>query len=51
MLRSLTAADAFTIGNAACGTIAIFLCLDYLASGDRQRLWLVVRAAAAGRGV
>jgi CDP-diacylglycerol---serine O-phosphatidyltransferase len=39
MLRSYTAADAFTIGNAACGTIAIFLCLDYLATGDRQRLW------------
>jgi CDP-diacylglycerol--serine O-phosphatidyltransferase len=39
MLRSYTAADAFTIGNAMCGTIAIFLCLDYLASGDRQLLW------------
>ncbi len=39
MLRSYTAADAITIGNAACGTIAIFLCLDYLASGDRSRLW------------
>jgi hypothetical protein len=25
MLRSYTVADAFTIGNAACGTIAIFL--------------------------
>ena len=40
MLRSFTPADALTIGNAACGTIAIFLCLDYLATGDRQRLWL-----------
>jgi CDP-diacylglycerol--serine O-phosphatidyltransferase len=39
MLRSFTPADALTIGNAACGTIAIFLCLDYLATGDRQRLW------------
>lgn len=39
MLRSYTAADAFTIGNATCGTIAIFLCLDYLATGDRQLLW------------
>lgn len=39
MLRSYTAADAFTIGNAACGTIAIFLCLDYLATGDRRYLW------------
>jgi CDP-diacylglycerol--serine O-phosphatidyltransferase len=39
MLRSYTAADAFTIGNATCGTIAIFLCLDYLAAGNRQLLW------------
>ena len=28
-----TAADAFTIGNACCGTICIFLCLDYVADG------------------
>src|SRR5687767_15998924 len=40
MLRSYTLADAFTIGNAACGTIAIFLCLDYLATDDHRRLWL-----------
>jgi CDP-diacylglycerol--serine O-phosphatidyltransferase len=39
MLRSYTAADLFTIGNAACGTIAIFLCLDYVASGERRFLW------------
>ena len=39
MLRSYTAADAFTIGNAACGTIAIFLCLDYLADDNRRFLW------------
>jgi CDP-diacylglycerol--serine O-phosphatidyltransferase len=39
MLRSYTAADLFTIGNAACGTIAIFLCLNYLATGERQFLW------------
>src|ERR687891_376003 len=40
MLRSYTAADLLTIGNAACGTIAIFLCLDYLATGARRLLWL-----------
>jgi CDP-diacylglycerol--serine O-phosphatidyltransferase len=40
MLRSYTLADAFTIGNAACGTIAIFLCLDYIATDDHRRLWL-----------
>jgi len=39
MLRSYTAADALTIGNAACGTIAIFLCLDYLAADHRRFLW------------
>jgi CDP-diacylglycerol---serine O-phosphatidyltransferase len=39
MLRSYTAADAFTIGNAACGTIAIFLCLDFLATGKGRFLW------------
>ena len=39
MLRSYAPADALTIGNASCGTIAIFLCLDYLAFGDHRRLW------------
>jgi CDP-diacylglycerol--serine O-phosphatidyltransferase len=40
MLRSYTLADAFTIGNAACGTIAVFLCLDYLATDVRRLLWI-----------
>src|SRR3982750_3376295 len=40
MLRSYTAADALTIGNAASGTIAIFLCLDYIASDQRRFLWI-----------
>ncbi len=39
MLRSYTPADALTIGNAACGTIAIFLCLDFLATGSDRFLW------------
>jgi CDP-diacylglycerol---serine O-phosphatidyltransferase len=39
MLRSYAPADALTIGNAACGTIAIFLCLDYLAEGRARFLW------------
>ena len=38
LLRSYTAADALTIGNAACGAIAIFLCLDYLVTGERRFL-------------
>ncbi len=40
MLRSYTPADAFTIGNASCGTIAIFLCLDYIATGISRLLWI-----------
>ena len=40
MLRSYTAADAFTIANATCGTICIFLCLDYLAEDNRRLLWM-----------
>ncbi|MBA3271110.1 MAG: CDP-alcohol phosphatidyltransferase family protein [Acidobacteria bacterium] len=40
MLRSYTWADGLTIANASCGTIAVFLCLDFLASGNRQHLWL-----------
>jgi len=39
MLRSFTPADLLTIGNATCGTIAIFLCLDYLATEERRFLW------------
>jgi CDP-diacylglycerol--serine O-phosphatidyltransferase len=40
MLRSYTAADLLTIGNASCGTIAIFLCLDYVATGSARYLWM-----------
>jgi CDP-diacylglycerol--serine O-phosphatidyltransferase len=40
MLRSYTAADALTIGNASCGTIAIFLSLDYVATGSDRYLWI-----------
>lgn len=40
MLRSYTAADALTIGNAICGTIAIFLCLDYIATDNDRLLWI-----------
>jgi CDP-diacylglycerol---serine O-phosphatidyltransferase len=40
MLRSYTPSDALTIGNASCGTVSIFLCLDYMAFGDHRRLWI-----------
>ena len=39
MLRSYTPADLFTIGNATCGTISLFLCVDYLATDERRFLW------------
>lgn len=39
MIRSYTYADFLTIGNASCGTVAIFLCLDYLATGTTPFLW------------
>ena len=42
MLRSYTAADALTIGNAACGTIALFLCLDYVSTDSDRYLWIAL---------
>lgn len=39
MLRSYTWADLLTILNASCGTISIFLCLDYMATDNRRFLW------------
>ena len=42
MLRSFTPADALTIGNASCGTIAIFLCLEYVVAGRPRMLWLAL---------
>src|SRR5215831_10642247 len=40
MLRSYTTADLFTMGNATCGTISIFLCLDYIAEGRNRFFWI-----------
>jgi CDP-diacylglycerol--serine O-phosphatidyltransferase len=40
MLRSYTWADALTIGNASCGTIAIFLCLDFVETGSPRWIWI-----------
>ncbi|BCS32236.1 CDP-diacylglycerol--serine O-phosphatidyltransferase [Luteitalea sp. TBR-22] len=39
MLRSYTWADLLTIGNAACGTLAILLCLESLAEQNPACLW------------
>jgi CDP-diacylglycerol--serine O-phosphatidyltransferase len=40
MFRSYTVADLFTLGNAASGTISIFLCLNYIAEGNHRFLWI-----------
>lgn len=42
MLRSYAPADVLTIANASCGTVATFLCLDYMAFGDERRLWIAI---------
>jgi len=42
MIRSYTWADTLTIGNASCGTICLFLCVDYLAFGDVRRVWIAI---------
>ncbi len=50
MVRSYTVADLFTLGNASCGTISIFLCLDYIAEGGNKFFWIafVLLFAALG---
>jgi CDP-diacylglycerol--serine O-phosphatidyltransferase len=40
MRRSYTPADFFTLGNVSCGTISIFLCLDYIAEGRNRYFWI-----------
>jgi CDP-diacylglycerol--serine O-phosphatidyltransferase len=40
MLRSYTIADLFTLANASCGTISIFLCLNYIAEGRNAYFWI-----------
>jgi CDP-diacylglycerol--serine O-phosphatidyltransferase len=40
MLRSYTDAELFKIGNATCGTISIFLCLNYIAEGRNRFFWI-----------
>ena len=42
MLRSFALADAFTLANAASGTSAILLCLDYLERHDRTSIWIAL---------
>lgn len=39
LLRDFAPADLLTLGNAACGTLAILLCLEHVATGSRAALW------------
>jgi CDP-diacylglycerol--serine O-phosphatidyltransferase len=40
MLRTYSLADVFTLINAGCGTVAIFLCLNYAIEGEKRFLWI-----------
>ena len=40
MVKSYTVADFFTLGNGTCGTISIFLCLNYIAEGRNRYFWI-----------
>ena len=40
MLRTFALADVFTLANAGCGTVSIFLCLNYLHTKELNFLWL-----------
>ncbi len=44
MLRSLRPPDFLTLGNAACGTLAIFMCLNYLDTARTIYLWVAFLA-------
>ena len=50
MLRSYTVADLFTLANGSSGTISIFLCLDYIAEGRNQFLWIAFLLLFAALG-
>jgi CDP-diacylglycerol---serine O-phosphatidyltransferase len=39
MIRSYTLADLFTLANASCGTLSVFLCLGYIADDKSAELW------------
>jgi CDP-diacylglycerol--serine O-phosphatidyltransferase len=50
MLRSYTVADLFTLANGSCGTISIFLCLNYIAEGRNQFFWIAFLLLFAALG-
>jgi CDP-diacylglycerol--serine O-phosphatidyltransferase len=50
MLRAYTVADLFTLANGSCGTISIFLCLNYIAEGRNQLFWIAFLLLFAALG-
>jgi CDP-diacylglycerol--serine O-phosphatidyltransferase len=42
MLRAFALADMLTLGNAACGTLAIFMCLKGLDQNEPRYLWTAI---------
>jgi CDP-diacylglycerol--serine O-phosphatidyltransferase len=50
MLRSYTLPDLFTLANGSCGTISIFLCLNYIAEGRNQFFWIAFLLLFAALG-
>ena len=47
MLREFHLADFFTLGNAACGVLAIFLAMRYVADGQLRDFYLAAAMAPA----
>ena len=50
MLRSYTLADLFTLANGGCGTVSIFLCLNYIAEGRSRYFWIAFLLLFAALG-
>jgi CDP-diacylglycerol---serine O-phosphatidyltransferase len=50
MLRSYTVADLFTLSNGGCGTLSIFLCLNYIAEGRNRFFWIAFLLLFAALG-
>jgi CDP-diacylglycerol---serine O-phosphatidyltransferase len=44
VIRSLKPADFLTLTNGACGTFAVFMCLNYLDTSRSQYLWAAFSA-------
>ena len=47
MIREFHAADWFTLGNAVCGTAAVFAAMNYLQTADVQRIYLAFALVVA----